>query len=104
MAQYSPIGDNSPIGDVTGGVLASVSVSNSSVLVLAANENRRAIIFSNVGNRDCFLASGQTAIAEQCLLLKKGETRIITVELAGKEAINGITDAGSTTIGVQEFT
>ena len=104
MANYAPIGDNSPIGDVTGGPLASVSVNTSSTVVLAANVNRRAIFFSNVGNRDCFLSSGRTAVAEQCYLLPKGESIRIQVELAGKEVINAITENGSTTISVQEFT
>jgi len=104
MGNYSPTGSSHPIGDVTGNTPTNATVTTSSTQISAANGDRRFIILSNIGNKDVFLASGQTAILNSGAILLRGESIVIGAEAEPlKEAINGIVSAGTTTIAVLEF-
>ena len=103
MVGYSPIGSSHPIADLTGNVPTTVNVTTSSTQLLAANDKRRFCIFSNIGNRDAFIAVGQTAVGNQGFALFKGEQITIGRESAPpKEEINAIVNAGNTDITILE--
>jgi len=103
MGNYSPRGGLHPLGDYTGQVPTAVNIGTSSTQLLDANDNRRFCVLSNIGNRDAFIAVGQTAIVNQGFVLTKGSQIFIGLEAeAPKEAINAIVGAASTDIAILE--
>ena len=84
-------------------VPAAVSVTTSSTEILAANTARKWCFLTNIGNKDVWIAIGQTAVGSRGLLLRKqGGSLALTAQLMSTEAINGITSAGTGSMIVQE--
>ncbi len=104
MSNYSPMGGGHPVGDVLGKVPTSVTVTTSSTQLLAADEDRRFVMLSNIGNKDAFVAAGQTALVSKGGVILKGESLVIGLsEESSKEDINAIVIAGDTVIAILEF-
>ena len=103
MANYSPIGAPGPLGIPVAQTPSSVSVTNVSTQIVAANEDRRFLILSNVGNLDAFLSGDGTALVDNGFKLPKGETIELSRDINITTSIHGITSAGSTDITIQEF-
>lgn len=86
-----------------GQVPSNVSVTNSSTEILDANTTRKWAIITNIGNSDVFLAVGQTALVDKGALLgKRGGALALDASNMATEAINGITDGGSSTVMILE--
>jgi len=86
-----------------GQVPTNVSVTNSSTEIIDANAARKWLILTNIGNRDVFVASGQTALVDKGALLGKGGGSIILDSSnMATEAINGIVSGGSATVMILE--
>lgn len=81
----------------------SVSVSNSSTQIIAANASRKWCFLTNIGNKDVFVAVGQTALVNKGFLLgKNGGGVLMDASAISLEALNGITSAGASVIMFQE--
>ncbi len=86
-----------------GKIPTSVSVTTSSTEIVAANTARKWLVLTNIGNRDVYVAVGQTALSLKGALLGKGGGSVsLGAEMMTTEAINGITSAGSATVMILE--
>ncbi len=86
-----------------GKIPTNVSVTASSTEIVAANTARKWLVLTNIGNRDVYMAVGQTALDQKGALLGKGGGSIaLGVDMITTEAINGITSAGSATVMILE--
>lgn len=82
-----------------------VTITNSSTQILAANTSRKWCIMTNTGNRDIFVAMGQTALVNKGILIgRNGGSLTLTASALSTEAINGITTGGSSSMTYQEGT
>ncbi len=82
---------------------ATVSVTNSSTEIVAANPNRKWCLVTNVGNKDVYGAMGQTAeVGKGFLLARNGGSMLVDSTLHSVEALNGITSAGTSNVIIQE--
>ena len=81
----------------------SVSITNTSGEILAANTIRKWCYLTNLGSRDVFIAIGQTALINKGILLgKQGGSLDLDSDIMSEETINGITLSGSSTVIFQE--
>lgn len=104
MSAYSPTGSPHPLGDVVGQTPTGVTVTTSSTQLLAANEDRRACIISNIGIQDIYIAIGNTAVVSAGLPLPKGEQIVLgDTSEPTTEAINAITLVATSDIAILEF-
>ncbi len=86
-----------------GKIPTSVNVTNSSTEIVASNTARKWLVLTNIGNRDVYMAVGQTALDKKGALLGKGGGSIaLGVDMITTEAINGITSAGSADVMILE--
>ena len=86
-----------------GQIPTSVSVTSSSTEIVASNTARKWLVLTNIGNRDVYVAVGQTALSQKGALLGKGGGSIsLGVDMITTEAINGITSAGAAVVMILE--
>ena len=86
-----------------GQVPTNVTVTTSSTEILPASTARKWCIFTNIGNKDVYLASGQTALVEKGVLLgKSGGAIALGAATMTTEAINGITKSGEAIVMILE--
>ena len=79
------------------------NVTNSNTQILASLSNRRACFLTNIGNKDVYLAIGQTAIAKSGIFLgKQGGNMLLDGTLISDQALNGITSTGNSDVIFQE--
>ncbi len=91
------------INFITGQTPGSTSVSNSNTEILAANTARRWCVLTNIGNKDVWVAMGQTALVNKGMLLgRSGGSVVMGNDFMCVDAVNGITSSGSSTIAFQE--
>lgn len=75
------------------------TVSNSSTEIVAANVSRRWCILTNVGNKDVYLAAGQTAEVDKgAILHANGGSIVFGVNFDTTQALNGITKASTSAV------
>lgn len=78
-------------------------VSATSSVIIPANVNRNWCMLTNIGNRDVFVALGQTAEINKGIFLgRQGGAISLGANIMSVEVINGITDGGSAIIIYQE--
>ena len=78
------------------------SATSTSGEALAANEQRAWATFANTGNRVVYLAIGDAAVAGQGIVVQPDEVFRFDGPMMTGQAINAITQAGSTTIAIEE--
>lgn len=86
----------------SGNAPTAVNVTNSSTQILAYNADRKWAAITNVGARTMWFSFGQTAVAGSGLMMGPNGIFVVDTNTFSTQAINGITDAGSTVIAVQE--
>jgi len=77
---------------------ASVNVTNTATLILAANTSRKTILIQNIGSEDCFLADSASVTISNGFPVKSGES----IFMYNKDAIYGITSSGTVDIRYME--
>lgn len=102
------MGNNSIASNVnvgTGQPVATVTVTDVSVEVTAANTKRAFILLANTSTNDCWIGIDVTPAADKGILLgKNGGTLFLDALALSLGAINGICKSGQTaTIVYQEF-
>ena len=82
---------------------SSITVTTTSTQILAFNSARNWCILTNIGNKDIYMAAGQTAIVNNGIFLSKGGgTFEMTSGVMFINGLNGITASGSSVIVFQE--
>ena len=80
-----------------------VSVGTGTTVVLAANAARKAVVFSNAGANDIFLAFGEDAVLDKGIRVAKTDGQVtLSKHTISTQAINGIARTGATTLSIQE--
>ena len=78
---------------------STATATTTSSTLLAADSNRKWCVLTNVGNKDVFLAFGQTAEVDKgAVLLGNGGSLVLGDEFHTTEDINGITAAATSTV------
>ncbi len=86
-----------------GQVPNSVSVGNTSTEIVAANTSRKWCVITNIGNRDIFVAIGQTALINKGIFLgRNGGSLLMDAGIMSIESVNGITTSGTSDVIFQE--
>jgi len=90
---------------VVGQTPQSLTVSSTSVEIVAANSLRAAIVMANVGTEDCWITADVTAVVNKGGFLgKNGGSLAMDSTFLTRGALNGIAvSAKDTTISFQEF-
>ena len=84
-------------------VVDNKTVTNSSTEIIAARTDRKYCAIVNIGNKDCWLSYGSTAVANKGMLLgRQGGSIEINKAALHTLSVNGITASGTTTIAFIE--
>lgn len=101
--QYGPIGNVNNLGNTQTPPPDVAGITTVSLEILPANECRRATVLTNIGNKDAYVAFGQTAIAGSGIVIFKGDSVAIGVIDDIRMSIEAVTATGVSTIAIQEF-
>lgn len=80
-----------------------VSVSTSSIQIVAANTARKGLVITNVSNNRISIAIGVTAVLNQGITLYPGGIYVMDAFTYNLSAFNAVASAASSAVAIQEF-